>query len=65
MGRFISKEDFDATVHRDILEALTRQDDAVVEICTGPSVKCAVTLPHVMTVTLCSLPPVQSGTSLF
>lgn len=34
MGRFISKEDFDATVHRDILEAITRQDDAVVEICT-------------------------------
>lgn len=34
MGRFISKEDFDATVHRDILDAITRQDEAVVEICT-------------------------------
>lgn len=38
MGRFISKEDFDATVHRDILEALTRQDDAVVEICTDRAI---------------------------
>lgn len=34
MGTFLSKEDFDATVHRDILEAVTRQDEAVVEICT-------------------------------
>lgn len=34
MGKFISKTDFDATVHRDILEAITRQDEAVVEICT-------------------------------
>ena len=38
MGRFISKEDFDATVHRDILEAITRQDDAVVEICTDRAI---------------------------
>lgn len=38
MGRFISKEDFDATVHRDILEAVTRQDDAVVEICTDRAI---------------------------
>lgn len=34
MGKFISKTDFDATVHRDILEAITRQDETVVEICT-------------------------------
>ncbi len=38
MGRFISKEDFDATVHRDILDALTRQDDAVVEICADRAI---------------------------
>lgn len=38
MGRFISKEDFDATVHRDILEAVTRQDDAIVEICTDRAI---------------------------
>ena len=38
MGRFISKEDFDATVHRDILDALTRQDDAVVEICVDRAI---------------------------
>ena len=38
MGRFISKEDFDATVHRDILEAVTRQDDAVVEICVDRAI---------------------------
>lgn len=34
MGTFLSKTDFDATVHRDILEAVTRQDNTVVEICT-------------------------------
>ena len=34
MGTFLLKEDFDATVHRDKLEAVTRQDEAAVEICT-------------------------------
>lgn len=33
MSQFIDIVDYDATVHRDILDALTRQDDAIVEIC--------------------------------
>nr|DAV64445.1 MAG TPA: head to tail adaptor [Caudoviricetes sp.] len=34
MSQFISKNDYDATVHREILDAITRQDEAVVEICS-------------------------------
>lgn len=34
MGTFISKADFDATVHREILDAITRQDETAIEICT-------------------------------
>lgn len=33
MSQFIDLADYDATVHREILEALTRQDDAIIEIC--------------------------------
>lgn len=34
MSQFISKSDYEATVHREILDAITRQDEAVVEICS-------------------------------
>lgn len=34
MSQFISKNDYDATVHREILDAITRQDEAIVEICS-------------------------------
>lgn len=33
MSEFIRLEDYDASIHRDILDALTREDNAVVEIC--------------------------------
>ena len=33
MSQFIAITDYDATVHREILDALTRQDDAIIEIC--------------------------------
>ena len=34
MSQFISKNDYSATVHPDILEAITRQDEAIIEICS-------------------------------
>lgn len=33
MSQFIDITDYDASIHREILDALTRQDDAIVEIC--------------------------------
>jgi phage gp36-like protein len=33
MSQFINPADYDASIHREILDALTREDDAIVEIC--------------------------------
>ncbi len=33
MSHFITPQDYDASIHRDILDALTRNDEAIVEIC--------------------------------
>ena len=33
MNNFIQKEDYDASIHTEILNSLTRSDDAVIEIC--------------------------------
>ena len=33
MSRFIELSDYDASIHREILDALTRDDETVVEIC--------------------------------
>ena len=33
MGNFIKIEDYDASIHREILAAITREDAAVIEIC--------------------------------
>ncbi len=38
MGKFITIDDFDATVHRDILDALTRDDASLVEICSDRAI---------------------------
>lgn len=38
MGKFITIDDFDATVHRDILDALTRDDASIVEICSDRAI---------------------------
>lgn len=33
MSKFIELEDYDASIHKEILDAVTREDEAVVEIC--------------------------------
>ena len=33
MSKFIDISDYDASIHRDILDALTRDDPELVEIC--------------------------------
>lgn len=33
MSKFIKKEDYDASIHREILESLTREDESIIEIC--------------------------------
>ena len=62
MSKFIELSDYDASIHREILDALTREDDAVVEICEDRAV--AATFPDVTTVTKYSRQPVTNATSL-
>lgn len=38
MSKFITQEDYDASIHREILDALTRSDSAIVEICEDRAV---------------------------
>lgn len=38
MSTFINPEDYDASIHREILDALVRSDEAVVEICEDRAV---------------------------
>jgi phage gp36-like protein len=38
MSRFIELTDYDASIHREILASLTREDEAIVEICEGRAV---------------------------
>ena len=38
MSQFIELKDYDASIHKEILDALTREDDAVVEICEDRAV---------------------------
>ena len=39
MSQFIDLKDYDASIHREILDALTREDDAVVEICEDRAIE--------------------------
>lgn len=65
MSKFIELSDYDASIHREILDALTREDDAVVEICEDRAVaESAATFPDVTTVTKYSRQPVTNATSL-
>lgn len=38
MSQFVQLSDYDASIHREILDALTREDDTVVEICEDRAV---------------------------
>ncbi|RHI05077.1 DUF1320 domain-containing protein [Bacteroides sp. AM16-24] len=38
MAEFINMEDYDATIHQDILNAVTREDDAIVEVCEDQAI---------------------------
>ena len=39
MSKFIELTDYDASIHREILDALTREDNAGVEICEDRAVE--------------------------
>lgn len=39
MSQFIDIEDYDASIHRDILDAITRDDDSIVEICEDRAIE--------------------------
>ncbi len=38
MSQFIELTDYDASIHREILDALTREDESIVEICEDRAV---------------------------
>ena len=46
MSKFIELSDYDASIHREILDALTREDAAVVEICEARAVAAAEGTPR-------------------
>lgn len=33
MSKFVELTDYDASIHRDILDALVREDETVIEVC--------------------------------
>lgn len=39
MSKFINLEDYDASIHRETLDSLTRNDDAIIEICEDRAIK--------------------------
>lgn len=39
MSEFIKIEDYDASIHRDILDSITREDTAIVEICEDRAIQ--------------------------
>lgn len=39
MSQFIEIEDYDASIHRDIMDAITRDDDSIVEICEDRAIE--------------------------
>jgi len=39
MGKFIEQEDYDASIHSDILEAVTRGDQRTVEVCQNRAIQ--------------------------
>lgn len=39
MSQFIEIKDYDASIHRDILDALTREDESIVEICEDRAIE--------------------------
>ena len=38
MSEFIETKDYDATIHQEILNAVTREDDAIVEVCEDQAI---------------------------
>lgn len=54
MSKFIELSDYDASIHRDILDVLTRNDDPSLKSAkTVPLPKCAAISPDIMIVTSC------------
>lgn len=39
MSQFINLQDYDASIHREILDSLTREDESIVEICEDRAIE--------------------------
>ncbi len=42
MSKFVELTDYDASIHRDILDALVREDETVIEVCEDRAIADAV-----------------------
>ena len=38
MSQFINPEDYDASIHREILDALIREDESLLEVCEDKAI---------------------------
>ena len=38
MSQFINPEDYDASIHREILDALIREDESLIEVCEDQAI---------------------------
>ena len=63
MSQFVELTDYDASIHRDILDALVRE--ALRSVKTGPLPKCDVTCPNDMTATKFFRQQEQAGMNLY
>lgn len=64
MSQFIELTDYDASIHREILDALTREDESIVEICEDRTLAERGDTSHGgMIATACSPRPVRNATS--
>lgn len=67
MSKFIELSDYDASIHRDILDALTRatMTPSLKSAKTVPLPKCAAISPDIMIVTNCLPLPETNGTNWY
>lgn len=66
MSKFITPQDYDASIHREILDALTRNDNAIIEICEDRAIsEMRGYSVHDMTLTPYSRPKARPAMSLY
>ena len=64
MSKFVELTDYDASIHRDILDALVREDETVIEVCEDRAIaEMRCYLANATTATRFLQPPARTVTS--